>query len=296
MNIRWSDDLTANLLMVAVGVAWIIIYTLLRKISYKISPKLGYTLFDRKFTPLKNALNQDDDERAHEPFVVETLTDTELEWLEWLLKNNYSAISMGPFSAKIERKLAAKDGHRVAESMHYKTIFHVQIRQVHNYSFTINFPHRIRKDISRRDFQKRLVVLCNNDEFRRLLLSPEFIDALFKLNSLAPGSIQCVHDVFRVELNRTLKDETILDDFVESCRHAFQMCAQQWQLILPEWRGHDWWGEGGKWHKNADQAHAAPGDAIGDSLYGDIHRDLHGNIDHPVLEEARRQLPETSSF
>ena len=74
------------------------------------------------------------------------------------------------------------------------------------------------------------------------------------------------------------------------------MCAQQWQLILPEWRGHDWWGEGGKWHKNADQAHAAPDDAIGDSLYGDIHRDLHGNIDHPVLEEARRQLPETSSF
>ena len=108
------------------------------------------------------------------------------------------------------------------------------------------------------------------------MLSPEFIDALFKLNSFAPGSIQCVHDVFRVELNRTLKDETILDDFVESCRHAFQMCAQQWQLALPEWRGHDWWGEGGKWHKNADQAHAAPGDAIGDSLYGDIHRDLHG--------------------
>ena len=302
MSYNSNSDLMGYVWGLIVMAGFIGFYLLLYTIIQKISPSLAYTLFHRRFTPL-GTFNQDDDERAHEPFVIEPLTDSEQEWLEWLLKNTYSAIPLGPFSAMIERKLAAKDGHRVAESMHYKTIFRVQITPVQNYSFTIDFRHRIRKDISRREFQKKLTVLCYNSELKPHLLSPEFIDAIFRLNSFAPGSIQCANDSFCIQLNRTLKDEAQLDAFVDACRAAFVKYAQQVQLYLPTWRGHDWWGESGsQWHKPARQENDGP---ARDTLHGDMGGDIHGlqgDIrdhflgDHlqrdealPALEEARRQ-------
>ena len=302
MSYNSNSDLMGYVWGLIVMAGFIGFYLLLYTIIQKISPSLAYTLFHRRFTPLGNAFNQDDDERAHEPFVIEPLTDSEQEWLEWLLKNTYSAIPLGPFSAMIERKLAAKDGHRVAESMHYKTIFRVQITPVQNYSFTIDFRHRIRKDISRREFQKKLTVLCYNSELKPHLLSPEFIDAIFRLNSFAPGSIQCANDSFCIQLNRTLKDEAQLDAFVDACRAAFVKYAQQVQLYLPTWRGHDWWGESGsQWHKPARQENGPARDTLHGDMGGDIHG-LQGDIrdhflgDHlqrdealPALEEARRQ-------
>ena len=86
MSYNSNSDLMGYVWGLIVMAGFIGFYLLLYTIIQKISPSLAYTLFHRRFTPL-GTFNQDDDERAHEPFVIEPLTDSEQEWLEWLLKN-----------------------------------------------------------------------------------------------------------------------------------------------------------------------------------------------------------------
>lgn len=183
------------------------------------------------------------------------LSDREEDALDALLKQKYSALELGPFTAEMRRKTAVTpsfntsehDDHLIgSDRITLMTTIVARVKPARNCAFTVDVPRAISlspEGATREAALKSLRITCDNDELRQFLTSDEFLRIVFKLHSLAPGSIQCVGDTFRVELNRTLTSEQDLDAFWRLAKKAFIKYAQQLQLYLPEWRDYDWWNE-----------------------------------------------------
>ena len=200
-------------------------------------PKLTHLLLERRFTLFGTSRGL---ESSFDVVFERALTSSETFALKSLLKRKYSALHFGPFTAKVSRHQIARVGS-IGASL--STCLVARVKPVQNVSFSMDFPKITSKFDTHDDYQQSLIVLTENDELKQFLKSREFTELIFKLNSLAPGSIQCARDVFRVEVRRTLQDELELDAFVKACRAVFVKYAQQVQLYLPEWRGYDWWNE-----------------------------------------------------
>lgn len=198
-------------------------------------PKLSQLLLERRFTLLGSSQGMD---TSFDDVFERALSSGETLALKALLQRKYSELHFGPFTAAISRHNVAREGARGAA---LSTCLVANVKPVRNFSFSMDFPKNTAKFESHDDYQQSLFVLTENDELKQFLKSREFTETIFKINALAPGSIQCVRDVFRVEVRRTLQDEAELDALVAASREAFVKYARQLQLALPEWRGHDWW-------------------------------------------------------
>ena len=180
------------------------------------------------------------------------LSDSEEDALDALLKQKYSALELGPFTAEMGRKTAVmptfstsdQDNQLIgSDRITLMTTLSARVQPAHNCAFTIEFPRIIPQNTTTATAMKSWNITCENDELKQFLKSDKFSGIILTLNALAPGAIQCVGNLFRVELHRTLIAEKDLDAFWTISKEAFVKYAQQVQLYLPEWRGYDWWNE-----------------------------------------------------
>ncbi len=176
-------------------------------------------------------------------FADRPLTDGETDRLTALFKQKYSALELGPFTAEIGRQIARASSRLNSNQINYATTLSARVQPAHNCAFTIEFPRIIPPNTTTATAMKSWIITCENDELKQFLKSDKFAGIILTLNALAPGAIQCVGNLFRVELHRTLIAEKDLDAFWTISKEAFVKYAQQVQLYLPEWRGYDWWNE-----------------------------------------------------